>query len=139
MNTRFYLFFLGLFLCVACDKNEENMQEEPVPSIEIEAYYESYGKQTPLMNAQVYVYNKITPLDLLGYAYDGKGNYKKDDHRIIPNEILSTDSEGRVIIYPQSPQDPISVFVENTLLGILSHSYWPSCQEKIKEKIIFTH
>lgn len=139
MNNRFYLFLAILFLIVACDNDNEKINKKAVPSIEIEAYYEVSGKQMPLINAHVYVYNRIAPINLVGYTYDGKGNYTKEDHIISPDQILSTDAQGRVIIYPQDPHFPISIFVENSIWNMLSHSYWPYCQEKIKEKIIFTN
>lgn len=137
MNTKFCLFFVGIISLLSCNKDETIIVEELEPSIELLVFYEESGSKRPLMNAVVYVYDGIAPIDLVRYTYDGKGNYIKDNYVISPDQILFTNEEGKVKIYPQNSESSISVFVENKIMNVLSHSYWPYCHANLKEEIVF--
>lgn len=137
MNTKFCLFLVGIIFLISCNKDENISVEELKPSIELLVFSEESGRKQPLMNATVYVYDGIAPIDLVPYNYDGKGNYIKGSCIISPDQILFTDRDRKVVIYPPDSESSISVFVENKIMNILSHSYWPSCYTNFKEEIVF--
>lgn len=137
MNAKFYLFFVGVIFLLSCNKDEDIIIEELKPSIELLVFSEESGHKQPLVNATVYVYDGIAPIDLVYYSYDGSGNYIKDSCIIFPDQILFTNEAGKVIIYPHNSENSISVFVENKIMNILSHSYWPYCRANLKEEIVF--
>lgn len=131
------IIVVSVFLFLSCEK-DNIIEGESDPVIEIQAFHKTSDNVfSPLVEAPVYVYIGLAPIDLTGYTYEGNGTYMNKDSVIVPDQTLKTDIEGRVTLYPGYLDIPLSVFVENTHSKMTSHSHWPYCHDNMTEKITF--
>lgn len=137
----FYLATMSLIMgCLSCSDDIENEIEPPRPEIQFQVVYKTAstgGKETPDIGSTAYVYYGMDQQYLIGFTYNGKGQYTKGDDIALPDTIIPVQDDGRFTVYPRLPEEKILIHVESHFYGRMSYIFYPYCREKMIEKIIF--